>query len=85
MSMNFHKNLPENNVCYRKNNKEEKDIKVNNIINKKKSVLDEMQQMKQRREGRIKRIEEEKQHKKNLINDPNYIPKLDYDYLNLIQ
>ena len=36
-----------------------------------------MQQMKQRREDRKKRIEEEKQHKKDLMNDPNYIPKLE--------
>ena len=36
--------------------------------------------MKQRREDRKKRIEEEKQHKKDLQNDPNYIPKLDYDF-----
>ena len=40
-----------------------------------------MQQMKQRREDRKKRIEEEKQHKKDLLNDPNYIPKLDFEYL----
>ena len=41
--------------------------------------------MKQRREDRKKRIEEEKQHKKDLLNDPNYIPKLDYDFDYLIQ
>ena len=41
--------------------------------------------MKQRREERKKRIEEEKQHKKDLQNDPNYIPKLDYDFDYLIQ
>jgi kinesin family protein 2/24 len=57
-----------------------------NIINndKKISVIEEMQQMKQRREDRKKRIEEEKQHKKDLLNDPNYIPKLDYDFEYLI-
>ena len=40
-----------------------------------------MQQMKQRREDRKKIIEEEKQHKKDLLNAPNYIPKLDFEYL----
>ena len=82
MSMNFNnKNLPENNVRYRKNQKDDRNQKYDN---KKKSVLNEMQQMKQRREDRIKRIEEEKIHKENLINDPNYIPKLDYDFQYLI-
>ena len=51
----------------------------------KKNVLEEMQQMKQRREDRKRRIEDEKQHKKDLLNDPNYIPKLDYDFVYLIQ
>ena len=79
--MNFNnKNLPENNVRYRKNQND----KIPKYDNKKKSVLSEMQQMKQRREDRIKRIEEEKIHKENLINDPNYIPKLDYDFQYLI-
>ena len=87
MSINFTKGLPQNNIRYRKSQKPEVNSKVKKIqdANKKLSVIEEMQQMKQRREDRKKRIEEEKQHKKDLLNDPNYIPKLDYDFEFLIQ
>ena len=78
---NYSKGLPQNNIRYRSNKSpENKEMKTKN----KKSVIDDMQQMKQRREDRKKRIEEEKQHKKDLLNDPNYIPKLDYDFEYLI-
>ena len=87
MSINFSKGLPQNNVRYRISKKPEIIPKTKKIqeASKKLSVIEEMQQMKQRREDRKKRIEEEKQHKKDLINDPNYIPKLDYDFEFLIQ
>ena len=86
MSMHFPKGLPQNNIRYRKSQKPEVNSKNKKIqATKKLSVIEEVQQMKQRREGRKKRIEEEKQHKKDLINDPNYIPKLDYDFELLIQ
>ena len=82
MSINFTKGLPQNNVRYRNSKKPETNSKVKKLQDaaKKLSVIEEMQQMKQRREDRKKRIEEEKQHKKDLLNDPNYIPKLDYDF-----
>ena len=87
MSINFTKGLPQNNVRYRNSKKPEIISKTKKIqeASKKLSVIEEMQQMKQRREDRKKRIEEEKQHKKDLINDPHYIPKLDYDFDFLIQ
>ena len=87
MSINFTKGLPQNNVRYRNSKKPEIVSKTKKIqdATKKLSVIEEMQQMKQRREDRKKRIEEEKQHKKDLINDPNYIPKHDYDFDFLIQ
>ena len=89
MSINFTKGLPQNNIRYRNSKKPEINInsKVKKLqdVNKKLSFVEEMQQMKQRREDRKKRIEEEKQHKKDLLNDPNYIPKLDYDFDYLIQ
>ena len=87
MSVNFNKGLPQNNVRYRNSKKPETNSKVKKLqdANKTLSVIEEMQQMKQRREDRKKRIEEEKQHKKDLLNDPNYIPKLDYDFDFLIQ
>ena len=40
--------------------------------------------MKQRRDKRRRKIEEEKIHKQEIINDPNYIPKLDSEYEILI-
>ena len=87
MSSYYSKGLPQNNIRYRTNkspqNQETKSKNIKNNNNKK-SVIDDMQQMKQRREDRKKRIEEEKQHKKDLLNDPNYIPKLDYDFEYLI-
>ena len=76
----YSKALPQNSIRYRVN----KSPKLNKNIDKKISVIEEMQQMKQRREDRKKRIEEEKQHKKDLLNDPNYIPKLDYDFEYLV-
>ena len=89
---NYGKGLPRNNIRYRTNKSPEskeqkpKGGKNNNEFGSKKlSVMEEMQQMKQRREDRKKRIEEEKQHKKDLLNDPNYIPKLDYDFEYLVQ
>ena len=89
---NYGKGVPRNNIRYRTNKSPEikeqksKNSKNNNEFGSKKiSVMEEMQQMKQRREDRKKRIEEEKQHKKDLLNDPNYIPKLDYDFEYLIQ
>ena len=88
MSINFTKGLLQNNVRYRNSKKPEINQKIKKNFQdatKKLSVIEEMQQMKQRREDRKKRIEEEKQHKKDLINDPNYIPKLDYDFDFLIQ
>ena len=86
---NYSKGLPTNNIRYRTNKspdaREQRSKNMKNGIDKKLSVVEEMQQMKQRREDRKKRIEEEKQHKKDLQNDPNYIPKLDYDFDYLIQ
>ena len=86
---NYSKGLPQNNIRYRTNKspdaREQRSKNMKNIFDKKLSVVEEMQQMKQRREDRKKRIEEEKQHKKDLQNDPNYIPKLDYDFDYLIQ
>ena len=73
------KNILQNNNRYFSSGSPEVKIKG------KKNVLEEMQQMKQRREDRKRRIEDEKQHKKDLLNDPNYIPKLDYDFDFLIQ
>ena len=87
MSINFTKGLLQNNVRYRNSKKSEINPKIKKNFQdatKKLSVIEEMQQMKQRREDRKKRIEEEKQHKKDLINDPNYIPKLDYDFEYLV-
>ena len=85
---NNNKGLQKSNIGYRATKSPEpksKNNKNNNEIGLKKiSVIDEMKQMKQRREDRKKRIEEEKQHKKDLLNDPNYIPKLDYDFEYLI-
>ena len=84
---NYSKGLPQNSIRYRTNKSPEtKDqkSKQNKNNDKKLSVVEEMQQMKQRREDRKKRIEEEKQHKKDLLNDPNYIPKLDYDFEYLV-
>ena len=84
---NSNKLLPKSNIRYRTTKSPDpkpKNIKNNND-GKKLSVMEEMQQMKQRREDRKKRIEDEKQHKKDLMNDPNYIPKLDYDFEYLIQ
>ena len=86
---NYSKGLPQNNIRYRANKspdaREQRSKNMKNIFDKKLSVVEEMQQMKQRREDRKKRIEEEKQHKKDHQNDPNYIPKLDYDFDYLIQ
>ena len=83
------KGLPRTNIRYRATkspDQKSKNTKNNNEMALKKiSVVEEMQQMKQRREDRKKRIEEEKQHKKDLMSDPNYIPKLDYDFEFLIQ
>ena len=86
MSINLIKGLPQNNVRYRNSKKPEINSKTKKLqdATKKLSVIEEMQQMKQRREDRKRRIEEEKQHKKDLLNDPNYIPKLDYDFDYLI-
>ena len=84
---NYSKGLQQNNIRYRSNKSpNEKNQKSKNVKNneKKLSVLEEMHQMKQRREERKKRIEDEKQHKKDLLNDPNYIPKLDYDFEYLV-
>ena len=83
---NSNKLLPKSNIRYRQTKSPDPKQKNNKNYNepKKISVLDEMQQMKQRREDRKKRIEEEKQHKKDLMNDPNYIPKLDYDFEYLV-
>ena len=85
--LNFSKGLPQNNVRYRTNKSPDtrnQKSKISKNNDKKLSVVDEMQQMKQRREDRKKRIEEEKQHKKDLLSDPNYIPKLDYDFEHLV-
>ena len=84
---NYSKGLPQNSIRYRTNKSPESretKSKTNKNNDKKLSVVEEMQQMKQRREDRKKRIEEEKQHKKDLLNDPNYIPKLDYDFEYLV-
>ena len=86
MSSLYPKGLPQNNIRYRANKSPENQLKAKNTknYNNRRSVIEDMQQMKQRREDRKKRIEEEKQHKKDLLNDPNYIPKLDYDFEYLI-
>ena len=85
----YSRGLPQNNIRYRTNKspdaREQRSKNMKNGIDKKLSVVEEMEKMKQRREDRKKRIEEEKQHKKDLQNDPNYIPKLDYDFDYLIQ
>ena len=81
------KGINQNNIRYRTSKSPQiHEVKEKNVKNneKKLSVVDEMQQMKQRREDRKKRIEEEKQHKRDLLNDPNYIPKLDYDFESLV-
>ena len=80
---NYSKGIPKNNIRYR-SNKSPEEQKPKNTKEKRLSVIEEMQQMKQRREDRKKRIEDEKQHKKDLLNDPNYIPKLDYDFEYLV-
>ena len=78
---NYTRGAQQNNIRYRTNKSpDDKKKNVKSKNDKKISVMEEMQQMKQRREDRKKRIEEEKQHKKDLLNDPNYIPKLDYDF-----
>ena len=51
---------------------------------KKYSVVGEMEKMRQRREERKKRIEEEKRNKIEMMNNPDYIPRLDIDYENMI-
>ena len=82
---NYTRGAQQNNIRYRTNKSPDDKKKNAKSKNEKKiSVMEEMQQMKQRREDRKKRIEEEKQHKKDLLNDPNYIPKLDYDFEYLI-
>ena len=85
----YSRGLPQNNIRYRTNKspdaREQRSKNIKSGIDKKLSVVEEMEKMKQRREDRKKRIEEEKQHKKDLLNDPNYIPKLDYDFDYLIQ
>jgi len=82
---NYTRGAQQNNIRYRTNKSpDDKKKNVKSKNDKKISVMEEMQQMKQRREDRKKRIEEEKQHKKDLLNDPNYIPKLDYDFEYLI-
>ena len=81
---NYSKGLPQNSIRYRTNKSPESRETKSKINKNKLSVVEEMQQMKQRREDRKKRIEEEKQHKKDLLNDPNYIPKLDYDFEYLV-
>ena len=84
----YSRGLPQNNIRYRTNKSPDaREQRSKNMkgIDKKLSVVEEMEKMKQRREDRKKRIEEEKQHKKDLQNDPNYIPKLDYDFDYLIQ
>ena len=85
----YSRGLPQNNIRYRTNKspdaREQRSKNIKSGIDKKLSVVEEMEKMKQRREERKKRIEEEKQHKKDLLNDPNYIPKLDYDFDYLIQ
>ena len=85
----YSRGLPQNNIRYRTNKspdaREQRSKNMKSGIDKKLSVVEEMEKMKQRREDRKKRIEEEKQHKKDLLNDPNYIPKLDYDFDYLIQ
>ena len=82
---NYTRGAQQNNIRYRTNKSpDDKKKNAKSKNDKKISVMEEMQQMKQRREDRKKRIEEEKQHKKDLLNDPNYIPKLDYDFEYLI-
>ena len=86
-SNNLIKNLGQN-IHYRKSKSpdiHEKSHKKTLDGNKKISVAEEMNMMKQRREDRKRRIEEEKQHKKDLMNDPNYISKMDYDFDYLIK
>ena len=51
---------------------------------KKYSVVEEMEKMRQRREERKKRIEDEKRNKIEMLNNPDYIPRLDVDYENMI-
>ena len=48
------------------------------------SVMNEMEKMKQRREFRKKRIEDDKKTKQEILNNPDYIPKLDLDYERMI-
>ena len=79
------KNIHNKNLMYGKNNELYNNDYNQNINCKKISIADEIEKMKQRRENRKRKIEEEKIHKQEIINDPNYIEKLDSDYEYLIK
>ena len=79
------KNIHNKNLMYGKNNEVYNNDYNQNINCKKISIADEIEKMKQRRENRKRKIEEEKIHKQEIINDPNYIEKLDSDYEYLIK
>jgi len=86
--MNIHntnttKNIHNYNFPNGKNNESNNDLN-SNINFKKISIAEEIEKMKQRRDKRRRKIEEEKIHKQEIINDPNYIPKLDSEYEILI-
>ena len=48
------------------------------------SVMNEMERMKQRREFRKKRFEDDKKTKQEILNNLDYIPKIDLDYERMI-
>ena len=79
--MNIHnsntsKNIHNYNFPNGKNNETNNDLN-SNINFKKISIAEEIEKMKQRRDKRKRKIEEEKIHKQEILNDTNYIPKLD--------
>lgn len=51
---------------------------------KKISVVGEIEKMKQRREERRKRKEDDRRNKIEMMSNPDYIPRLDLDYENMI-
>ena len=52
---------------------------------KKISIADEIDKIKQRREERRRKFDDDKKNKLEMINNPDYIPKLDLEYEQLIK
>lgn len=74
---------PRNSKSPSPGNNRGKDSRLQNN-EKKISVVGEMEKMKQRREDRRRRKEDEKRNKIEMMNNPDYIPRLDLDYENMI-